>query len=77
MILLFELMYQRTAEINDLLLVLYEPFAGVTDDFVPWIVNRRNAMRKRHNILLVTNDHVDTLKSMADNTITISANDRF
>ena len=61
---------------NDLLLVLDEPFAGVTDDFVPWIVNRLNEMRKRHNILLVTNDHVSTLKGMADNTITVSAIDR-
>lgn len=61
---------------NDLLLVLDEPFAGVTDDFVPWIVNRLNEMRQRHNILLVTNDHVDTLKGMADNTITVSAIDR-
>ena len=61
---------------NDLLLVLDEPFAGVTDDFVPWIVNRLNEMRKHHNILLVTNDHVSTLKGMADNTITVSAIDR-
>jgi hypothetical protein len=74
--LLFEIMYQRTAKMNDLLLVLDEPFAGVTDDFVPWIVNRLNEMRKRHNILLLTNDHVNTLKGMADNTITVSAIDR-
>eukprot|EP01083_Nonionella_stella_P282922 962919_1 len=33
-------------------------------------------MRKKHNILLVTNDHVDTLKAMADNTVTVSAIDR-
>lgn len=33
-------------------------------------------MRKKHNILLVTNDHVDTLKQMADNTVTVSAIDR-
>ena len=33
-------------------------------------------MRKKHNILLVTNDHIDTLNSMANNTITISAIDR-
>jgi hypothetical protein len=75
-LLLFELMYQRTANLNDLLLVLDEPFAGVTDDFVPWIVDRLNEMRKRHNILLVTNDHVETLKGMADNTIVVSAIDR-
>ena len=33
-------------------------------------------MRVNHNILLVTNDHVATLTSMADNTITVSALDR-
>jgi hypothetical protein len=75
-LLLFELIYQRTAKLNDLLLVLDEPFAGVTDDFVPWIVGRLDLMRQRHNILLVTNDHVDTLKRMADNTIVVSAIDR-
>ena len=75
-LLLFELIYQRTAHQSDLLLVLDEPFAGVTDDFVPWIVGRLNEMRKNHNILLVTNDHVETLKDMADNTIVVSAIDR-
>lgn len=49
---------------------------GVTDDFVPWIVARLNLMRQKHNILLVTNDHVQTLTEMADNTITVSAIDR-
>ena len=33
-------------------------------------------MRQNHNILLVTNDHVQTLIDMADNTITVSAIDR-
>ena len=75
-LLLFELIYQRTASQADLLLVLDEPFAGVTDDFVPWIVGRLNEMRTNHNILLVTNDHVETLKGMADNTIVVSAIDR-
>jgi hypothetical protein len=74
-LLLFELIYQRTAKLNDLLCVLDEPFAGVTDDFVPWIVDRLKEMRKRYNILLVTNDHVDTLKRLADNII-VSAIDR-
>jgi len=54
----------------------HRPFAGVTDDFVPFIVQRLNELRKQHNILLVTNDHVETLKEMADNTITVSAIDR-
>ena len=75
-LLLFELIYQRTMKQADLLLVLDEPFAGVTDDFVPFIVERLNQLRQNHNILLVTNDHVETLKKMADNTITVSAIDR-
>ena len=33
-------------------------------------------MRAKHNVLLVTNDHVSTLTGMADNTITVSALDR-
>jgi len=75
-LLLFELIFQRTASQDNLLIVLDEPFAGVTDDFVPFIVERLNEMRKKHNILLVTNDHVETLKKMADNTVTVSAIDR-
>ena len=43
---------------------------------MPFIVARLNEMRKKHNILLVTNDHVNTLKKMADNTVTVSAIDR-
>ncbi|CAB9514741.1 expressed unknown protein [Seminavis robusta] len=75
-LLLFELIYQRTMNQKKLLLVLDEPFAGVTDDFVPWIVDRLNLMREKHNILLVTNDHVQALTDMADNVITVSAIDR-
>jgi ABC-type lipoprotein export system ATPase subunit len=75
-LLLFELIFQRTAAQDNLLIVLDEPFAGVTDDFVPFIVDRLNEMRVKHNVLLVTNDHVDTLKAMADNTVTVSAIDR-
>jgi hypothetical protein len=75
-LLLFELIFQRTATQDNLLIVLDEPFAGVTDDFVPFIVGRLNEMRKKHNVLLVTNDHVETLKAMADNTVTVSAIDR-
>ena len=75
-LLLFELICQRTADQSDLLIALDEPFAGVTDDFVPFIVDRLNEMRQRHNIVLVTNDHVETLTEMADNTITVSALDR-
>ena len=59
-----------------ILIILEEPFAGVTDDFVSFIVGHLNKMRKKHNLLLVTNDHVDTLKKMADNTVTVSVIDR-
>lgn len=75
-LLMFELIFQRTMDQKKLLLVFDEPFAGVTDDFVPWIIERLNKMREKHNILLVTNDHVQTLTEMADNVITVSAIDR-
>ena len=75
-LLLFEIICQRTASQSDLTIVLDEPFAGVTDDFVPMIVARLNELRRKHNVLLVTNDHVSTLTEMADNTITVSAVDR-
>merc|ERR1712232_1060092 len=75
-LMLFELICQRAEGQTDLLLVLDEPFAGVTDDFVPFIMDRLNHLRKSHNVLLVTNDHVEDLKGMADNTITVSAIDR-
>lgn len=75
-LLLFELIYQRTMKQKKLLLVLDEPFAGVTDDFVPWIVDRLNRMSEKHNLLLVTNDHIEKLTEIADNTIRVSAIDR-
>ena len=73
---LFELVRQRVSGQSDLLIVLDEPFAGVTDDFVPYIMERLDEMRIKHNILLVTNDHVAALTKMADSTITVSAIDR-
>ena len=75
-LLLFELIVQRTLEHEPLLIVLDEPFAGVTDDFVPWIVERLKVLRQYHNIVLVTNDHVHVLMELADNTIRVSAVDR-
>jgi len=75
-LLLFELIFQRIKDSKDLLICLDEPFAGVTDDFVPFIVDRLNKMRETHNILLVTNDHVQVLTKMGDNTITVSAINR-
>ena len=73
---LFELICQRTQAHSDLLICLDEPFAGVTEDFVPWIIERLSELRKKHNVLLVTNDHVAALTAMADTTITVSAIDR-
>eukprot|EP00934_Nitzschia_sp_Nitz4_P006797 Nitzschia sp. Nitz4//scaffold210_size37948//23099//24669//NITZ4_007691-RA/size37948-snap-gene-0.54-mRNA-1//1//CDS//3329541933//6787//frame0 len=75
-VMMFELICQRAEGKNDLLLVFDEPFAGVTDDFVPYIIERLSHLRDSHNILLVTNDHVEKLKELADNTITVSAIDR-
>jgi len=75
-LLLFELIFQRTIAQENLLIVLDEPFAGVTDDFVPYIIERLDEMRTEHNILLVTNDHIGALTKLADNTVTVSAIDR-
>eukprot|EP00934_Nitzschia_sp_Nitz4_P003054 Nitzschia sp. Nitz4//scaffold250_size28497//13872//15478//NITZ4_008125-RA/size28497-processed-gene-0.18-mRNA-1//-1//CDS//3329544216//3044//frame0 len=75
-VMMFELICQRAEGQSDLLLVLDEPFAGVTDDFVPYIIERLGHLRESHNILLVTNDHIKKLKELADNTITVSAIDR-
>ena len=72
----FELVRQRTSAQSDLLIVLDEPFAGVTDDFVPFITERLAEMARKHNLVLVTNDHIDVLTKMADSTITVSAIDR-
>ena len=75
-LLLFELIFQRTAAHDKLLIVLDEPFAGVTDDFIPFIEDRLKKMKEKHHVLLVTNDHVETLKKLADNAVTVSAIDR-
>eukprot|EP00592_Proboscia_alata_P006085 CAMPEP_0194354426 /NCGR_PEP_ID=MMETSP0174-20130528/2598_1 /TAXON_ID=216777 /ORGANISM="Proboscia alata, Strain PI-D3" /LENGTH=190 /DNA_ID=CAMNT_0039123381 /DNA_START=439 /DNA_END=1008 /DNA_ORIENTATION=- len=75
-LLLFELIYQRTMTQSNLLIVLDEPFAGVTDEFVPFITRRLKEMRNKNNLLIVTNDHVQVLVQMADNIITVSAIDR-
>jgi hypothetical protein len=75
-LLLFELICQRTMDKSELLIALDEPFAGVTDDFIPYMVERLNDLRLKHNIIIVTNDHIETLTKLADNTITVSALDR-
>lgn len=74
--LLFELIYQRTKHLSGLLICLDEPFAGVTDGFLPYLQGRVDEIRKKHNLLLVTNDHVSSLTSQADNILTVSATDR-
>ena len=73
--LLFELVSQRIANTSGLLVCLDEPFAGVTDDFVPFIIERLQQMSESHNVLLVTNDHVAALTELANSTITVSAID--
>jgi hypothetical protein len=73
---LFELIYQRTKDETGLLILLDEPFAGVTDDFVPFIIDRLEHMKKMHNVLVVTNDHVAELTNLADTIIRLSAVDR-
>jgi len=75
-LLLFELIMQRVQSQSNILICLDEPFAGVTDDFVPYIMKRLSELKNNHQIVIVTNDHVDSLKSMADNTIKVSALDR-
>ena len=75
-LLLFELIYQRTANQCGLLILMDEPFAGVTDDFVEFIVGRIERMSKQHNVVVVTNDHIHVLTKMARNTISVSAVDR-
>jgi hypothetical protein len=46
--LLFELIFQCTATQKNLLIILDEPFAGVTDDFIPFILECLNKMREEH-----------------------------
>jgi ABC-type lipoprotein export system ATPase subunit len=75
-LLLFELICQRVQNQKRLLIVLDEPFAGVTDDFVPFILQGLHELSVRHNVLLVTNDHVESITNVSNNTITVSAIDR-
>jgi hypothetical protein len=75
-LLLFELICQRVNNQSELLIVLDEPFAGVTDDFVPFILKQLHELSKNHNVLLVTNDHVECITDISDNTITVCAIDR-
>ena len=61
---------------SNLLIILDEPFAGVTNDFVPYMIETLEAMKKNHNIILVTNDHVHALATAATNIIHVSSMDR-
>lgn len=49
---LFELICQRTEGAKDLLLILDEPFAGITEDFMPYIEERLTRLRQKHNVLV-------------------------
>ncbi len=53
-LLFFEIVTQRVKQQSNLLICLDEPFAGVTDDFVPHIVERLTELRQHHQILLHT-----------------------
>ena len=77
-LLLFELICQRTVHHprHPFLIVLDEPFSGVTSDFLSFIEERLSRLRERHNVILVTNDHLETLTRMADNVVQISAAQR-
>jgi len=76
-LLLFELIYQRTADMpTSQLIVLDEPFAGVTEDFLPYIVARLKEMCCKHTVLIVTNDHIQPLIACADTTIAMFTSDR-
>ena len=74
--LMFEIICQRVNGQRELLIVLDEPFAGVTDDFVPYFTERLEKLKEHHYVLIVTNDHIEALTSLADNTIRVSAVNR-
>jgi energy-coupling factor transporter ATP-binding protein EcfA2 len=73
---IFELIKQRTVDEKDLLIVLDEPFAGVTDQFEGWIIEQLRILQSRHRILVVTNDHIDAIRNISDNVVTVSGKDR-
>jgi len=77
-LLLFEIIYQRCYKKKEPLLILFdEPFSGVTDDYLEgFVLPRLRLLKYEHNIILVTNDHVNVLKELADSVITVSATDR-
>lgn len=72
----FELVKQRTENLSGLLIAMDEPFTGVTDDFLPFIVSGLTKLRAKHNVVTVTNDHVKSLTQMADHIFTVSATNR-
>ena len=72
---LCEMIYQKAKTSADFFICLVEPFAGVTDAFVPFVTSRLVEMSKQHNIFLVNNHHISSLKKIAENAITVSAFD--
>lgn len=75
-ILLLEMLCQHTLSQRKLSIALDEPFEGVSDDHVPFLVDRLNRLREKHNILLTTCDHIKTLSEIADITLGMSSFDR-
>ena len=65
-LLILELLSQRLSlQKSNQLILMDEPFAGVTDEFVPYLTSRIVSLSAKHNFVLVTNDHVHTLTDIA------------
>ena len=81
-LLLLELISQRTVPsiINDdfkkYMILLDEPCCGVTEDFLPYCLERLQQLQLHHNVVVVTNDHVQALMDLADRVLIVSAVDR-
>ena len=85
-LLLLELIRQRTRTLqrhntkwyDSWLIVLDEPFAGVTDDFEPYILQTLQQLQQREqcHVVVVSNDHIPALTSIANSVISVSAVDR-
>jgi hypothetical protein len=75
--LIFEIVYQRLLVCMEPLLVLMdEPFAGITKNNISFLIDSCVEIKKRHHLFLVTNDHITELRDVADAVITVDAMDR-
>ena len=61
---------------NRLLILLDEPFAGVTDDLVPFVEKQLQELGEQHNVVIVTNDYVNALARLSHYVLEVSARDR-